>query len=29
MNGGDGMPAYELIFSAKEVDNLITYLKSR
>jgi mono/diheme cytochrome c family protein len=29
MNGGDGMPAYERIFSAKEVDNLITYLKSR
>jgi cytochrome c2 len=28
-NGGDGMPAYERIFSAKEVDDLIAYLKSR
>ena len=29
MNGGDGMPAYERIFSAKELDELIAYLKSR
>ena len=29
MNGGDGMPAYERIFSAKELDDLIAYLKSR
>jgi cytochrome c len=28
-NGGDGMPAYERIFSAKELDDLIVYLKSR
>ena len=28
-NGGDGMPAYERIFSAKELDDLIAYLKSR
>jgi cytochrome c2 len=27
--GGDGMPAYERIFSAKELDDLIAYLKSR
>jgi cytochrome c len=29
MNGGDGMPAYERIFSGKELDELIAYLKSR
>jgi cytochrome c len=29
MNGGDGMPAYERVFSAKELDALIVYLKSR
>jgi cytochrome c len=28
-NGGDGMPAYDRIFSAKELDDLIAYLKSR
>ena len=28
-NGGDGMPAYERIFSAKELDDLIAYLKGR
>jgi mono/diheme cytochrome c family protein len=28
-NGGNGMPAYERIFSAKELDDLIAYLKSR
>jgi mono/diheme cytochrome c family protein len=28
-NGGDGMPAYERIFSAKDLDDLIFYLKSR
>lgn len=27
MNGGGGMPAYERIFSAKELDNLIAYFK--
>ena len=29
MIGGDGMPGYERIFSAKELDDLIAYLKSR
>jgi cytochrome c2 len=29
MIGGDGMPGYERIFSAKEIDYLIAYLKSR
>ena len=29
MLGGDGMPGYERIFSAKEVDDLIAYSKSR
>jgi len=28
MNGGDGMPAYERVFSPKELDDLIAYLKS-
>jgi cytochrome c len=28
-DGGDGMPAYERILSAKELDELIAYLKSR
>src|ERR1700693_5259423 len=27
-NGGDGMPSYEQILSAKELDQLIEYLKS-
>jgi cytochrome c len=27
-NGGDGMPSYERILSAKELDRLIAYLKS-
>ena len=28
-NGGDGMPAYERVFSARDLDDLIAYLKSR
>ena len=27
-NGGDGMPSYERVLSAKELDHLIEYLKS-
>ena len=28
-NGGDGMPSYEQVLSAKELDQLIAYLKKR